>query len=131
VLLREELHPGFDEKQLKCGAGYDLLFILDNLKLYDYFYVNTEHLVCFDSTQGSFTIDNTKYVLDRMDLTLKYWLEFELTEPNILLKLKSLNEQNAITKDNKINLQIINKVPQNNTNKSYISNIKKKNLFVM
>lgn len=127
VLLREKLYPNFDERQLKCGAGYDLLFILDNFKLYDYFYINTEHLVCFDSTQGSFTIDNTSYVLNRMDITLKYWLEFELTEPNILLKLKLLNEYNNVAKNNVFNLEIINKVPKNNTNKSYIDNIKNNN----
>ena len=127
VLLREELYDGFDERQLKCGAGYDLLFILDNLKFWDYFYVNTEHLVCFDSTQGSFTIDNTKYVIDRMDMTIKYWLEYELTESNVILKLQMLNDYNNIVKNNTFNLQMINKVPVDNSNKFYLENIKKNN----
>ena len=129
ILLREKLYPGFDEKQLKCGAGYDLLFILDNLKFYDYFYVNPEHLVCFDSTQGSFTVDNTSYVINRMDMTIKYWLEHELTESNILLKIQLLNDCNNNVKNNSFNLQIINNVPNHNTNKLYIENIKKNNLL--
>jgi glycosyltransferase involved in cell wall biosynthesis len=129
VLLREQLYKGFDERQLKCGAGYDLLFILDNLKLHDYFYVNTEHLVCFDSTQGSFTVDNTKYVIDRMDITIKYWLEHELIDNNIILKILLLNDYNNNVKNNTFNLQIINKVPSNNTNAFYINNIKKNNVL--
>ena len=130
ILLRDQLYLNFDEKQLKCGAGFDLLFILDNLKLYDHFYVNTEHLVCFDSTQGSFTVSNTNYVIDRMDITIKYWLEYELVEPNILLKLKLLFDNNNITKTNSFDLNVINKVPHENTNKSFIKNIKNRNLFV-
>jgi glycosyltransferase involved in cell wall biosynthesis len=118
ILLREKLYDGFDEKQLKCGAGYDLLFILDNIKLYNYFYVNPEHLVCFDSTNGSFSIDNMTYVLDRMDITIKYWLENELIEPNILFKIESLNNGTN------------EKVPQNDTNKKYVNNIKIKNLLI-
>ncbi len=129
ILLREKLYPNFDETQLKCGAGYDLLYILDNLKLYDSFYVNTEHLVCFDSTQGSFSVSNTNYVVNRMDVTIKYWLEYEMTEQNILLKLKSLHERNNITRANIFEPNIINKV-QPNINRSFIHNIKTKNLFI-
>lgn len=126
ILLRETLYPNFDQQQLKCGAGYDLLYILDNLKLYNYFYVNTEHLVCFDSTQGSFTIDNTQYVLNRMDITIKYWLEYEFTDDNILLKIQLLHEYNAIERSNAYCQQVINvDIP----NRLFLDNIKKNNYF--
>lgn len=125
VLLREKLYPKFDEKQLKCGAGYDLLFILDNLKLCEYFYVNTEHLLCFDSTQGSFTVDNTKYVIDRMDVTVKYWLCYELVEPNVLLKLKILDDYNNTVKDNVVPHEVLGKIDLPNTNKMYVDHILK------
>lgn len=121
ILLRESLYENFDARQLMCGAGYDLLFILDNLKYYDYFFVNTTHLVYFDSTQGSFTVDNTDYVIGKLHVAVKYWVEHELTEQNILLKLDLMVRQN-INDVNVLGKMVEGKI---NVNNHYIEKIKK------
>lgn len=124
ILLRENVVPGFDNLQLKSGTGYDLLYILDNLKLYDYFYVNQEHLVHFDSTQGSFTINNLSYVIDKMNVTIKYWVLNECNEPNVYLKLQELYKgtKSGVWPDiGVLNVSLISKP---NTNKKFTDYLK-------
>lgn len=61
--FRTELYDGWDDRQLKRGSGYDILFILDSLSNYEACYHLPDQLCTFRSHDSSATVMNLDQVV--------------------------------------------------------------------